>query len=81
MSLDKIFGSKKTAAPSKLPSKPIRVATMCILLATAGVVLKSGYEFIGAVSDIQRTIAPSSNLPSEADGAFYFIEPASTTLS
>lgn len=78
MSLLKVFASKKTATPSKIPSKPIRVASMCIMLATGGVVLKSAYEFYGVVSDIQRTIAPSAELPSEADGAFYFIEPATT---
>ncbi len=78
MSLQNFFASKKAAAPSKIPSQPIRVASMCIMLATGGVVLKSAYEFIGAVSDIQRTISPSPALPSEADGAFYFLEPATT---
>ena len=78
MSLHRIYSHKKSQTSEKAPSAPVRIAAACIVIATIGVVLKSGYEFIGVVSDIQHTVGQSAPLPSEAEGAFYFIEPAKT---
>ena len=76
MSLHRIFSQKKPDNPCKAASKPIRILSACILLATIGVVMKSAHEFIWMVSEIQQTVA--SEMPAEAEGAFYFIEPAKT---
>lgn len=76
MSLRRIFSRKKAATPQKTASKPIQILSACILLATFGAVLKTTHEFFGVVRDIQQTVA--SEMPAEAEGAFYFIEPAKT---
>lgn len=80
MSLRDFFSFKKTSAPKKEASMPIKVATICIMLVTVGVIAKSAYEMKGAVTDIQKTLAHTAEMPNEADGAFYFIEPRSTAV-
>lgn len=79
MSLRSVLSPKKSSAPQKVASKPIRILSACILLATFGVVAKATHEFMWMVNEIERTVA--SEMPSEAEGAFYFIEPAKTATS
>ncbi|MEO9824986.1 MAG: hypothetical protein ABJF50_11280 [Paracoccaceae bacterium] len=78
MSLRKILSATKTDTSAKAASKPIKVASICIMVLTVGLIMKSAYEMKSAVRDIQRTVAVSADIPAQAEGAFYFIEPRPT---
>ena len=77
MSLHKTLSTKTANAPAKAPSTFVKVATVCVLVISSGLVMKSAYEMKNAVRDIQRTVA-ETELPEQAEGAFYFIEPSAT---
>ena len=78
MSPRKFFSVQKNAVDEKAASKPVKVATICVLVISSGLVMKTAYEMKQAVREIQRTVAHSVEMPEEADGAFYFIEPRTT---
>ena len=81
MSTSKLISSTKISPKPTGTSKPVKLAYVCVLLLATVVFLKSGYEFASMVGDVNQAIAPTTNMPLQADGAFYFIEPATTAAS
>lgn len=80
MSLRKVLSRKNASAAAKKSSKVVTLAAACLVLVATAITMKMAYEFAWVVTEIQHTIAPASFLPSEAEGAFYFVvEPGSTT--
>lgn len=79
MSFLKSLSRSKKSSTAKI-STSFKIALACMVLATVGVVVKMTNDFAWIVTEVQHTIAPTSNMPSQAEGAFYFIEPLTTTL-
>ena len=80
MSLHKVLSRKKASAAAKKSSKAVTLAAACFVLAATAITMKMAYEFAWVVTEIQHTIAPVGSMPSEAEGAFYFVvEPGATT--
>ena len=61
-------------------SASFKIAVVCMALVTAGVFMKVANDFAWVVVEVQHTIDPSFDMPLQAEGAFYFIEPLTTTL-
>ena len=80
MSLHRVLSRKKASAAAKKSSKAVTLAAACLVLAVTAMTMKMAYDFAWVVTEIQHTIAPVDNMPSEAEGVFYFVvDPGKTT--